>query len=41
MKKKFFKKISRKCGALYRWFSHYRKRIRMIETELGGRPEAC
>jgi len=39
--KKTFKKITRKCAALVRCFVHYRKRIQMVETELGGRLETC
>jgi hypothetical protein len=35
------KKITRKCEALYRWFRIYKRRVRMIEAELGSRLEAC
>ena len=41
MKKKWFKRIKRKCAAFSRWFTGYRKRVRMIESELGSRLEAC
>lgn len=41
MQRKPFKKFVRRCTALCRWFAYYRKRVRMIETELGGRLEAC
>ncbi len=30
-----FKKFVRRCSALYRWFTCYRKHVRMIEAELG------
>ncbi len=41
MKKKWIKKITRRCAAFYRWMACYRRRVRMVETELGARPEAC
>ncbi|MFH0985797.1 MAG: hypothetical protein V1882_09740 [Candidatus Omnitrophota bacterium] len=41
MKKKLFKKIAKRCVALCRLFSIYRKRVRAIETELGGCLETC
>ena len=39
--KKTFKKITRRCAALYRLFVQYRKRTRMVESELGGELHAC
>ena len=41
IQKKTFKKITRRCVALYRLFIQYRKRINMVETELGGELHAC
>ena len=41
IQKKTFKKITRRCVALCRLFVHYRKRVRMVQTELGGHLEAC
>ncbi len=41
IRKKTFGKITRRCAALYRLFVHYRKRIRMVESELGGELHAC
>ena len=41
IQKKPFKKIIRKCAALYRLFGQYRKRVRMVQTELGANLEAC
>lgn len=41
MKKKLLKRITRKCAAFYRWFTCYRKHVRMIESELGSQLEAC
>ena len=38
IQKKTFKKITRRCAALYRL---YRKRIHMVEAELGGELHAC
>ena len=38
IQKKTFKKIARRCSALYRL---YRKRIHMVEAELGGELHAC
>ena len=35
---KKIKKITRRCAALYRL---YRKRIHMVEAELGGELHAC
>lgn len=39
--KRSLKKISRRCVALYRLFVHYRKRVQMVQMELGGHLEAC
>ncbi|HOW59089.1 MAG TPA: hypothetical protein PLO78_05120 [Candidatus Omnitrophota bacterium] len=42
--KKTFKKITRRCAALYRLFvnhRYYRRRINMVEAELGGEIHAC
>ena len=41
IQKKPFKKFVRRCSALYRWFTCYRKHVRMIEAELGDRLETC
>ena len=41
IQKKTFKKITRRCAALYRLFTQYRKRISMVELELGGELHAC
>jgi len=41
LQKRSLKKISRRCAALYRLFTQYRKRIRMVESELGGEIYAC
>ena len=41
IQKKTFKKITRRCVALYRLFVQYRKRINMVESELGGELHAC
>ena len=41
IQKKTFKKITRRCAALYRLFVQYRKRIRIVESELGGELHAC
>ncbi len=41
MKRTLLKKVRRKCAGLYRWFTYYRKRIRMIEAELGNSWETC
>ncbi len=41
IQKKTFKKITRRCAALYRLFVQYRKRICMVESELGGEMHAC
>ena len=41
VQKKPLKKFVRRCAALYRWFVCYRKHVRMIEAELGGRLETC
>jgi hypothetical protein len=41
MQRRPLKKFTRKCAALYRWFTYYRKRVRMIESELGSQLEAC
>lgn len=41
IQKKTFKKITRRCIALYRLFVHYRKRINMVEAEIGGELHAC
>ncbi len=36
-----FRKMIRRCAAFYRWFAYYRKRVRLIEAELGSQIEAC
>lgn len=41
LQKKTFKRLVRKCTAVYRMFAHYQKLVRMAETELDGRLEAC
>ncbi len=41
IQKKPFRKFVRRCSALYRWFTCYRKHVRMIEAELGDRLETC
>lgn len=41
LQKKSLKKVVRKCAALYRLFVHYRKRVRMVQLELGGHLETC
>lgn len=41
IKKRRFRKFSRRCVAFYRWFTSYRKHVRMIEAELGDRLETC
>ena len=41
LQKRSLKKISRRCVALYRLFFNYRKRVQMVQIELGGRLEAC
>ena len=38
---KKIKKITRRCAALYRLFAQYRKRIHIVEAELGGELHAC
>ncbi len=38
IQKKTFRKITRRCAALYRL---YRKRIRIVEAELGGELHVC
>ena len=41
MQRKPFKKFARRCAALYRLFTYYRKRVQMVEQELGSQIEAC
>ncbi len=36
-----FKRFLRRCSALCRWFTGYRKHVRMVEAELGCRLETC
>ena len=38
---KSLRKFTRRFAAVYRWFTDYRKRVRMIEFELGSQIEAC
>ena len=41
IQKKAFKRFVRRCSALYRWYTCYRRHVRMIEAELGDQLEAC
>ncbi|MFH0985259.1 MAG: hypothetical protein V1882_06950 [Candidatus Omnitrophota bacterium] len=41
IQKKTFKKIARRCTALYRLFFRYRKLINKVESELGEELHAC
>ena len=41
IQRKSLKKFARRCAAFYRLFTYYRKRVRMIEAELGSQLEAC
>lgn len=41
MKKKWVRRIARKCAAFYRGFTCYRKYVRRVELELGSKLEAC
>jgi len=41
IQRKPLKRFARRCVAIYRRFAYYRKRVRMIESELGNPLEAC
>ncbi len=39
--KRPLRRMTMKCVALYRLFTQYRKRVRMVQLELGNAIEAC
>ena len=41
MKRKLLKRLRGKKAAFYLWLDYYRNRVRIIESELGSKLEAC